>query len=149
MGNAIAFSYGLLALVLLAALIAKWVPWQVKLALIGACAACTFYVAHALSSFEGWPTDQSLPERAEFLHAVVREPTPEDKGAIYVWVATATEPRAYRLPYTRKTHEATHRAGERVKQGRRVQLRREPRGTRDVSPIRFYDLPPPGADRKQ
>jgi hypothetical protein len=148
MGSVIAVGFALYYIAALSASI-KRVHWAVTLLLIVVSLPFTFYVAHKLSDFEGWPTGQALPDGARFLHAEVREPYQDDPGAIYVLVATETEPRLYVLPYSRPLHEQTHRASERAKRGERVAVKGSRKGRGDKSPVRFYVLPPPGADTKQ
>ena len=147
MGNGIAAALGVLFVIALAALIANRVPWQAKLGLILVAAGFTFFVAHKLSDFEGWPTGQPIAQEVEFLYSVAREPSDGDPGAIYVLVATDTEPRLYELPYSRGKHEQAEGANRKVKQGVRVAVGRA--GGGEPGAARFYELPPPGADTKQ
>lgn len=138
-------------------------PWQAKLALIVVVTAYTFAVWHALGSFTGWPTTEPFPKRALYMSSVVVEPTAETKGAIYVWVIppdkgglleyrnSQSEPRAYRLPYTRPAHEQIQKANEMAAKGQRVELQGTARKNADVrrAPFRAYQLPPVGLPVKQ
>ena len=147
----VAVALGVLNVVALAGLIANRVWWQIKLALILACAALTFLTWHALEDFEGWPAD-AKPD-GELVASLTVEPSSETEGAIYLWlrVGGREEPRAFRTPYTRKGHEETHRAQQAASQGVRVHARLRDGQVRDgdVSPLRFYVLPPVGPGDKQ
>ena len=97
--------------------------------IVGTC-TFTFAVWDAIDSFDGWATGQPLPSRVVFVSGLVDEP-----DAIYLWVVARPdsglfghrpqddEPRAYRLPYTRRLHEQVDRANALAGSGRRVELR--------------------------
>jgi hypothetical protein len=92
-----------------------------------------FYFLHwqGLQDYKGWPAEQSLPEKFELIAADVVEPTAhnQQQGRIYLWVrpdlggATGkiveenTNPRAYRLPYSRKLHEMLFETRKRIQAG--------------------------------
>lgn len=122
---AIPVAFILLAAVLCLLLIgSKWKWWQ-KLVLIVVVPGFGLVLWGALGSYKGWPTADHLPERSLVYHSLIREPEPKtnDPGAIYLWLVDLDktvdtgmnpleyappdgEPRAHRLPYTRKMHEA-------------------------------------------
>jgi len=88
---------------------------------------------YAVPNFMGWPTLESIPDDSQVLAIRIKEPDPKrnDPGAIYFWVNTKpgskspeqtlvarlnpknvfsysgeTDPRVYKLPYSRETHKA-------------------------------------------
>jgi hypothetical protein len=85
-------------------------PWTVKLAATVVTSALLVVVYLAMLALLGWPTSEPLPGRFELIAADVQEPIKgrDDKGAIYLWAKAAedpgSEPRAYRLPYSKKLH---------------------------------------------
>jgi hypothetical protein len=128
----------------------------------------------------GWPTSEEPPKESIMVWGVIYEPGDlgkGDPGAIYVWLIPMDgsasgepkgTPRAYRLPYSRGTHEAVQGGIERAKEGRPGVLKRGKarnggrrgsgerragghgqRGEEDE--YRSYDLPPPAVrkDRRQ
>lgn len=114
--------------------------WGVKLALTVLLIGFGLEVSGALDSYAGWPTDEQMPENAQLLGAIIREPSPRvgDQGAIYVWVRplvppvsgllretpSPDEPRAFRLPYSREMHEEMEAAMQAIRQGQTIGLRR-------------------------
>lgn len=85
------------------------------------------------SNFMGWPTIQAIPDSSRVLSIKVQEPDRNSTGAIYFWLNThptekkvlliefldprkaflyygKTEPKAYKLPYSRSLHERIIRA---------------------------------------
>jgi hypothetical protein len=149
----IAIGFALLGSLLLWFVIGSRGVWWLKLPAIVATMGFTFVVWQALDSFSGWPTDGTPPRRALLLSSEVDEP-----NAIYLWVIGneaggalgyrpgATEPRAYRVPYTRELHAEIDRANQLAKQGRRVEIRRSASGRNAAErgsrfAIRVYALP--------
>ena len=147
----IAIGFGLLAGLLLWFVIGSRGAWWMKLGAIVVSSAFMFAVWDALDSFSGWPTEQHPPSRALLLSSAVDEPR-----AIYVWVTLpsqtgllsykpdASEPRGYRLPYSRQLHEQLDRGSALARQGRSVELRQSEANT-SGRPARFvvreYRLP--------
>jgi hypothetical protein len=148
-----AIGFALLGGLLLWFVVGSRGAWWLKLAAILATTSFTFVAWHALESFSGWPTDRTPPARALLLSSEVDEP-----NAIYLWVIGnedggalgyrpgATEPRAYRLPYTRELHAEIDRANRLAKTGQQVEIRGASstrggahRGSRLA--IRVYALP--------
>ena len=82
----------------------------------------------SLDSYEGWPTDEKMPEEFLLHWVVIKEPDKKtsDKGALFVWITSpevkarnvlnflgrqsTEEPRIYRLPYSLKMHEKLEKA---------------------------------------
>lgn len=174
----IPLAYVLLAAVLCWHLIAAKGRWVPKLVMIIIVPAFGIAVWSALSSYQGWPTEDPLPKKGRLMWAEVHEPDParRDPGVIYVWLvpldddtvrgplsyeAYAGEPRAYALPYSRGMHQVLEAAKRRIKRGRGVVLERRtgpPEDARDGRPggidghdteYRAYDLPPPAPPRKE
>ncbi len=139
--------YVVLAAILLSINLWARIRWSIKFAAIVITCAFFFITFVSIEQLLGWPTDRNLPDRFEFLYAVVIEPDQarRETGAIYIWALTlpgaATDagshdphyvrgpetidshiaprkaPRAYRLPYSRAMHKMIHQARERVIEG--------------------------------
>ena len=133
MGIAIGF-------VLIAALVLWFVigakgNWISKAAMILLSLYFCLSVGLSVNEFMGWPTDDQLPSKFLLHWAVIKEPDVKsgDEGSIYVWVRPISEPepkaeykewndyllsfydgksqpRAYRIPYSRPLHEETQKA---------------------------------------
>lgn len=135
-----------IAFVLIAALLCllligtKW-KWWWKLALFATVLPFCFFIWSAIVSYQGWPTTQQTPQKALLLQAIVREPEPDNPGAIYLWLLPLSdevhdtesflqyagslgEPRAYRLPYTREMHQMVEKAQAKMREGKPVVLER-------------------------
>jgi hypothetical protein len=132
--------------------------WWLKLPTIAVTSLFTFAVWNALDSFSGWPTAENPPAHALLVASTVDEPR-----AIYVWLVPPdapgllryrperSEPRAYRLPYSRQLHEQVDRGTALAKQGRPVELQRM-QGTGSSRRTRFrvrsFVFPPQRLPRK-
>ena len=133
MGIAIGF-------ILIAALVLWFVigargNWVSKAAMILLSLYFCLSVGLSVNEFMGWPTDDQLPSKFLLHWAVIKEPDVKsgDEGSIYVWVRPISEPepkvehkewndyllsfydgesqpRAYRIPYSRPLHEETQKA---------------------------------------
>lgn len=140
-------SYVVLAAILLSINLWARIRWSIKFAAIAITTAFFFITFVSIEQLLGWPTDRNLPDRFEFLYAVVVEPNQarRETGAIYIWaltlpgtatdaesdapsdvgaqgaidrrVAPAEMPRAYRLRYSRGMHKKVRRARELVIEG--------------------------------
>lgn len=121
-------AFALLSALALAGLVANRVPWQAKLVVIALVPAYGFLLWHAFSSQAGWPVATHLPKQALLVSSVVQEPT-----AIYVWLIPEPparlpfdyrpsdgEPRAYRIPYSRRQAAALQAAAAAQKRGARI-----------------------------
>lgn len=121
MALALVLAYSLLVLVAVLALL--WSPWPRWVRAMLAIGATTLYfVGHdAVHSLMGVPSRDLLPDQFVMVAAMVEEPTSKAAGTLYLWVrrlrdgVAEPEPRAYRLPYTRKLHEQIN---DGVKKGR-------------------------------
>ena len=158
----IAIGFALLGGLLLWFVVGSRGAWWLKLGAIVVTSAFTFAVWHALETFSGWPTEDTPPARALLLSSAVDEP-----NAIYVWVlgydggglldyrSRGVEPRGYRLPYSRALHAEMDRASALARQGRRVELRRQPgahgshTGRTGRLLVSVYGVPPERRARKE
>jgi hypothetical protein len=162
--------------------------WWIKLPIVVGSTSFVIAVWASLASYRGWPTATKTPEKFVLLWGEVREPNRQigDDGAIFLWVVhyspTKTkpnlfqysprpgEPRAHKVPYSRKLHQQIEEAKELIKQGRGVVMEHEPGGKEDGSgknrpgkngdgregsdgqgqeqEYRFYELPPPRPPNK-
>ncbi|MEY4723331.1 MAG: hypothetical protein RLZZ324_844 [Candidatus Parcubacteria bacterium] len=176
---AIPIAFVLLATVVCLALIRAAWKWTLKLALILVVPTFGLAVWHAVGSYPGWPARDKPPPQSVVYDSIIMEPQAENPGAIFMWVVPLAskgtpaynpleylpdgiEPRAYRLPYSRKLHEQLQKAKDMRKRGRAPVL--DLRGTRkDGRPggqsnggmlriegdPRVYDLPPPRLEEKE
>lgn len=100
--------------------------WWVKMGVATLAIFFSISLWHSLEGLEGWPTDQSMPQKFEIKWIVVEEPNNKtgEEGQILVWARDlepmlkeksnipilhnkdkSNEPRLHRLPYTREMHE--------------------------------------------
>jgi hypothetical protein len=99
----------LLFVTLLALLWSRWPHWLKGVLVVGVT-TLYFYGHDAIHSIWGIPSTDALPEKFVMLAAVVQEPTTKTPGLLYLWVSPLTdngpvlEPRAYKIPYSRKLH---------------------------------------------
>ena len=122
---ALAIELGYAALLLLAALALLWSGWPASLkgSLVAAVTGLYFFGSHAVHAIAGTPSTDALPEHFEMVAALVDEPSENRPGALYVWVSelpgekAKVEPRAYRLPYTKKLHREISEGQQRGKGG--------------------------------
>lgn len=126
-------SFVILSGLLLWAVIYGRGPWALKLALIVTIPFFGFVVRNAINAYAGFPLHYAPPRYAQVVGFVPDEPT-----WIYVWAIPpgSTQPRAYRIPYSRALHEQAQAI-----QGSRDQ---RPRGVKRMGPqgaFRFYRLP--------
>lgn len=146
-----------LAFIILAAILLWYVigargQWWIKLILIAAVPYFSIAILLAMTSYLGWPTPRDPPDKFVLLWAEIREPdrSISDPGAIYVWLLpygensdsskgpfdyqpSQNEPRAYKMPYTRRFHEMLEQAKGLIKQGKRVVVERGKSGIGDGS----------------
>lgn len=111
--------FAVLAALMLWAVIYARGPWALKLVLIVSVPAYGVFVWQTVEQWRGYPVPHTPPDSA-LIASVVREP-----DWIYVWLVppSASEPRAYRIPYTRQAHEQLHRAELAMRAGLRVGFR--------------------------
>ena len=140
---AIPIAFIVLGAILLWCLIFTKGKWPIKLFLIITVPAFSVAVWNALDSYLGWPATDSVPEKSILLWGEVYEPNPQsgDPGKVCVWLIAyddlaqnnspfkyspeKNEPRAYRLPYSRKLHEQLEQAKKMIKGGKTVFMKRE------------------------
>ena len=141
---------GLIAfLAALALLWSRWPAWM-KGMLVMATTAFLFYFHGAALQLSGWPTRDALPERFVLLAAVFDEPTKGHPGALYVWVnpivdgKPASQPRAYRLAYSKDLHGLLDEGIKKTRQGvSQVGTATPKKGTQGQSWLR------PGSDEQE
>ncbi len=156
--------FGLLLLLLVLALLwSHWPAWAKLLLVVGAT-GLYFVADERVHQMWGWPSSDALPERFVLLAAVIEEPSPRSKGALYVWVNAldngrpAREPRAYRLPYAKDLHALLDEGMKKARQGVSQMGTAEPKsGTRGLSwlrpgndeqKVKIRDLPTPQLPEK-
>ena len=115
-------------------------PWQPKLALILLAPFLAYGLWWNSRPQTGWPATVEPPAEAAFIAAAVDEPR-----WVYVWLQPlgASQPRAYRLPYSRPLHEQVEAATRGAKSGKRVGLKRTPKNRGPRAPFVAYDFPAP------
>jgi hypothetical protein len=154
------------ALALLCALALLWSRWPVWLKgiLVVGVSVFYFYADSVVHQISGWPSPDALPERFVLLGAVIEEPSAKTDGALYVWVnaiengKTTTQPRAYRLPYSKDVHSMLNEGLKKVRQGVSQLGTSEPKvgkgGTSWLRPgndeqvVKIRDLPVPQLPEK-
>ena len=110
----------LLFITLVALLWSHWPGW-LKGVLVLSVTGLYFYGHDAIHSIWGIPSTDALPAKFVMMAAVVQEPTTKTPGLLYLWVSPLTdngpvlEPRAYKIPYSRKLHTQIE---EGIKKGR-------------------------------
>jgi hypothetical protein len=110
----------LLFVTLVALLWSRWPNWLKGVLVLGVT-VMYFYGHEAVHSIWGIPSTDALPPKFVMLAAVVQEPTTKTPGLLYMWVSPLAdngpvlEPRAYKLPYSRKLHT---QIDEGIKKGR-------------------------------
>ena len=143
---AISVAFFIVILLILWFVIGSKGPWVVKAVVILFSLHLCLSIQYSLSGIAGWPSSDPLPQKFIAHWIIIHEPpkkTPE-KGAIYVWATTLseeqetdssrwwvtfllpfespdlTEPRSYRLPYSKELHESANGALGRIMNGERV-----------------------------
>ncbi len=121
MSMAIILGFAALLFVTLAALLwSHWPAW-LKGVLLVSVTSLYFYGHEAVHAIWGIPSTDALPAKFVMMAAVVQEPTTKTPGLLYLWVSPLAdngpvlEPRAYKLPYSRKLHTQIE---EGIKKGR-------------------------------
>lgn len=129
--------------------------WLISAVLLGLPA---FYILHyhGLQTYQGWPSNSTLPEsfRLEAFKIIEPQPRSDGRGAIILWISTRDEhvPRAYHLEYQRSLHSELVSAGQRQAQGK-PQIGRAAQhrsaGESGKAPIRFSNDLPVGLPAKE
>ena len=134
---AIPIIYLLLTAILLWVCICCKGYWWLKLILIAFSTCFCISLTLSLQSLTGWPSSNGLPNRFEIYWIKVKEPstTHSDDGAIYLWTQNLTpkknpwwslyqpdnsEPRVYKIDYSREQHKQANQALGMLKKGERV-----------------------------
>ncbi len=143
---AIPLAFIMLAAILCWQLIGAKGKWWLKLLAIVVVPGFGLAVWGSIASYKGWPTTDEPPEKALLLSSAVREPDPKtgDPGAIYVWlmplkdtgtalnpfdyVSPGGEPRAFKFPYSRPSHEMLVGAEQALKDGKPIVFERGEKG---------------------
>jgi hypothetical protein len=153
----LAYAGCFLALAALAGLAAtSGAHWLARLPLLAATPLLAVAVWWQLSARDGWPAGNRPADGSAFVAGLVRSPTPNDPGAIFLWTQPpgTTTPRAYRLPYSPGLERQVARAAADAKTGVRVAVRlrrgKKGHGADGAKPaiLHFYRLPPAGSDVK-
>lgn len=159
----ITVAYVALAVLLLSLNIySRWPPW-VKIGAVALTGLLYFVTYTSLESFLGWPARAALPQKFMMLAGSIDEPDEEtgSRGVIHIWAVSleddrlGSEPRAYRVPYSRQLHGQVGAAMRQLRDGI-VQVGEVEEGVRrrasgiarlwvedEVSRILIYDLPAP------
>ncbi len=119
-------AYALLGtLVLLGVARSRW-PWVLKAGAIVLTSAFYVLVFFRTQGLLGWSATAALPARFEVLwvRTVEPDPTSNDPGAVHLWLEALDEgnrpngePRAYRLPYTRRLAQKVEAARTEIQAG--------------------------------
>ncbi|MBX9794313.1 MAG: hypothetical protein K2Y02_08465 [Burkholderiaceae bacterium] len=164
MNLALILSFAALALLCALALLwSRWPAWLKGILVVGV-SVFYFYADSVVHQLSGWPSPDTLPERFVLLAAVIEEPNAKTDGALYVWVnaiengKTTTQPRAYRLPYSKDVHSMLNEGLKKVRQGVSQLGTSEPKvgkgGTSWLRPgndeqvVKIRDLPVPQLPEK-
>lgn len=111
--------------------------YLLKMALTVVTCSLAVFMWFSIEDVRGWPTDDELPAAFEVDWITVREPTPKDKGGIFITLRSMDkteqgftlhninkkEPRLHRVPYSKQGHKQAQRIRKRLKLGLRVFLR--------------------------
>lgn len=117
--------------------------WPIKLAAVTSALGVSLLLWKSVSGLSGWATPHELPEQFLVHWVIVHEPSRDGKsgeGGIYIWATELDvehevtkkaqgirftpdhpgEPRAYKLPYSKKLHEQVQNVAQRLRQGKPV-----------------------------
>lgn len=128
----------LLMSVLLWNIIAGKGYWWFKAMLVPLCIWFSIAISVSMPTLLGWPTDEELPFKYEVFSLKIDNPDLKNGGAgsIFVWAGDRdpvsdrgifdlyrndlTEPRGYRLPYSKELHKQAQKAQALLRKGKRV-----------------------------
>ncbi len=108
-------AYMLIAVLLLSLNLASRWKWWVKAGTIVITVAFFYQSYLSLNAILGYPTSQDLPPRFQIHWMILNEPNKQtgDPGAVFMWVGELDArdrplgtPRAYRVPYSNRLHQA-------------------------------------------
>lgn len=141
--------------------------WSLKYWIINFTILFVLFFWESVNSYTGWATENRMPKQARFLSFYPDEPkwlfvilqkdwSKEKRTNIFdlVGARSGDEPRLYKLPYDRETHEKMEKAMDKVRSGQYVlissgldengkEIKKKSNNsmTRDDVP-NFYVLPP-------
>lgn len=121
----IPFAFVIISILVLWFVIGSKGWWWIKALVVAGSVLFSISLWHSLDALQGWPTNESLPDKFEIKWLVIKEPNKKtgDEGGIYVWAkdlqpkktksgkfilhnkGTSDEPRLHTIPYSRKMHE--------------------------------------------
>jgi len=132
----IAFALLISVLLLLWFVIGSRGQWWLKVPVIAATMFLSIGIWYSVNDLLGWPTADSLPTKFQIHWIVIEEPNKKtgDEGSIYIWASDLNpqpngelwkfhsmddsgEPRAHRMPYSRKLHEQSIAIMQIIKKG--------------------------------
>jgi hypothetical protein len=110
--------------------------WAWRLPLIAATPVLALGVWWQLSQGDGLPASSHPPDGSAFVAAVVKSPTPENSGAVFLWAQppSSDTPRAYRLPYSSALEQQVAQAAKAARAGQRVGVRSVKKPSRGARP---------------
>jgi hypothetical protein len=137
----IPFTFVVICAVLLWFIILGKGHWLIKVIAVPLVLYFNFVIWNSLGNISGWAAESPLPKKFGMLWAFVHEPSNSD---ILIWAnalddeneivetkpnswlapfsskKNSDEPRVYRLPYTRETHEKVQQAMQSLAKGKKV-----------------------------
>lgn len=136
----IPIGFFLIGLVLLWFMIGTRGWWWVKTLFIGVVLLFGIMVWGSINTYLGWPSRAELPPKFLVHWATVNEPKDGDDGGIFLWLlplekapetpiitgfnidslnyqSTMTEPRAYRIAYSKERHKQVQQMVQQLKKG--------------------------------
>jgi hypothetical protein len=139
----ISFGFVVIAFLSLWFIIGSKGNWLVKASIILASMYFCLAVGFSVKDYMGWPTGDPLPKKFLVHWIIIEEPNiqPENKGSIYMWVKPIenhkekyealedylisfydgkSQPRAYRLEYSRELHKQAQEAIANLMQGKQL-----------------------------
>lgn len=123
------FLLAFLLVLLLSLLVRARFNWLIKSSMTVLGGMFLIFTYFSIIGMQGWPTYDEMPRQAMVLWGQVNPPNKSEgfKGEIYLWLLHAEDdmiiteiPRAYVIPYSKKTHEAVEAAIEKIKNGEKV-----------------------------
>ena len=98
------------------------------------------WIYFSFDSYKGWPTRNAPKVGSEVLWVIIREPSNNIKGSIFIWVKEKAElreknlfeklltyypedyrtPRSYRLPFSKESQDEYSNALNKIKQGYKI-----------------------------
>jgi len=137
-------TFGIPAAFVIIATLTLWIVigskgwWWAKGIVVAIAILFSVSLWHSLAGLEGWPTEQSMPQKFEIKWIVVEEPNNKtgSEGQILIWARdlepllkekssipilhnkeASNEPRLHKLPYTRELHEQAMKIQKKIGAG--------------------------------